>query len=60
MDILSQVISGMTKEQVRYFKMFMAGNGKSSRKDLTLFDYIRKHEGGYDDDKIFRKIFSSS
>jgi hypothetical protein len=57
MDILSQVVSGMTKEQVRYFKMFMAGSGTGSRKDLTLFDYIRKHEGGYDDEKIFRKIY---
>ena len=58
MDVLGQVVTCMSKEQVRYFKMFMrSAAAPENRKDLTLFDFIRRHEAAYDDEKIFRKIY---
>ena len=58
MDVLGQVVTCMSKEQVRYFKMFMRSAAVTeNRKDLTLFDFIRRHEAAYDDEKIFRKIY---
>lgn len=57
MDILNQIINGMNKEQIRYFKLYASRFRSEARKDLALFDYMRKSNDKYDDDKIFNKLY---
>src|SRR5258705_12184761 len=60
MDILNQVIKGMNKEQIRYFKLYASRFTLDGRKDLALFDYIRKSNDKYDEDKIFKKLYDGA
>jgi len=60
MDILNQVIEGMNKEQVRFFKLFISRSREvDERKDAELFDFIRKSGEKYDEDKIHRRLYGS-
>jgi hypothetical protein len=60
MDILNQVISSLSKEEIRYFKIFAKRlNNSDSRKDFSLFDYVRTSNDKYDDDKISRKLYGT-
>ncbi len=57
MNILEDIIVGMNKEQVRYFKLFaMRAASAEGRKDITLFDHIRKHG---DIDKVHSKLYAT-
>src|SRR5882757_10223398 len=59
MDILNQVIEGMNKEQVRFFKLFIArSRDVESRKDAELFDFIRKTGENYDEQKIHKRLYA--
>lgn len=60
MNILQQLVAGMNKEQIRFFKLF-AGRTITAddRKDILLFDYIRKTGEGYSEEKIFNKLYGS-
>lgn len=58
MDILNQIVLGLNKEDIRHYKLMakrMYDNRE--RKDLELFDYIRRVGDKYDDDKISKKLF---
>jgi len=58
MDMLNNVIAVMNKEEVRNFKLWLnSTNASSSRKDILLFDYIRKASDKYDEDLIFGKLY---
>jgi hypothetical protein len=58
MDILNQIITTMNKEEVRHYKLFTSRTQtEGERKDLLLFDYIRKHGEQYDEEKIFHKLY---
>jgi hypothetical protein len=60
MDILNQIINGLNKEQVRFFKMYLSRiETKDDRKDVRLFDYIRKTADRYNDEKIFNALYAS-
>ena len=61
MKILQQLISGMNKEQIRFYKL-LAGRTftPEDRKDILLFDYIRKSGEQYKDEKIFKKLYPTS
>src|SRR6185436_16329204 len=50
----------MNKEQIRYFKLYASRFTSDVRKDLTLFDYIRKSDDKYDDEKIFKKLYDGT
>jgi hypothetical protein len=59
MDILNQVIEGMNKEQVRFFKLFISrSRDVDSRKDAELFDFIRKTGEDYDERKIHKRLYA--
>lgn len=61
MDILNQLISSMTKEEIRFFKLYTGRTGsEEERKDIQLFDYIRDHEENYNEGKIFQKLYGKS
>lgn len=59
MDILHQVISGLTKDELRYFKVYAKRMGDTEgRKDFALLDYMRKKADAYSDDAAARKMYS--
>lgn len=61
MDILNQIIGLMNKEEVRHFKLFSSRTQVNGiRKDLKLFDYIRKTQEEYDEEKIFSQLYDSN
>ncbi len=58
MDILNNIISVMNKEEVRNFKLWLnSTNASDERKDILLYDYIRKAGDKYDEDFIFKKLY---
>jgi hypothetical protein len=59
MEILNCIVSVMNKEEVRHFKLWLnSTNSSDLRKDILLFDYIRKSADKYDEDLIFRKLYN--
>lgn len=60
MDILNQMVLSLSKEDIRHYKL-MAHRmyDKNERKDIELFDYIRRVENKYDEDKIAKKLYPS-
>ncbi|MBL0064464.1 MAG: hypothetical protein IPP38_05480 [Bacteroidetes bacterium] len=60
MDILNSIVAGMSKEQVRYFKVYLSrSHDRDDRLDIRLFDYMRKTGEEYDEEKIFKKLYHS-
>lgn len=60
MEILQQTILSLTKEEVRTFKLWLhSTNTENQRKDVLLFDYIRKSADKYDEEFIHRKLYGS-
>ena len=61
MNILNLVISSLSKEEIRYFKILAQRmEGPADRKDLQLLDHIRKAGDHYDDDRIAQKLYGKS
>lgn len=58
MNILHQVIGLMSKEEVRHFKLYLnQTNDSGARKDIQLFDSIRKNYAAFDEDKFHKKQY---
>lgn len=59
MEILQHLIKDLNKEQVRFFKLYAKriNSDGGDRKDILLFDYIRKSGDEYDQEKIFKKLY---
>jgi hypothetical protein len=61
MDILQNIIGGMSKEEIRNFKLYIYRTEKAGeRKDELLFDFIKKNSNDYDEDKILKKLYDTS
>lgn len=58
MNILNEIIGGMNKEQIRFFKLYASRFTADARKDFVLFDYIRKTGEKYEEEKIFGKLYT--
>jgi hypothetical protein len=60
MDILNSLVNVMSKEEVRNFKLWInSTNASNERKDVMLFDYIRKSGDAYNESYIFKKLYSN-
>jgi len=60
-DILNDIINGMNKEQIRFFKLYASRIYKNeNRKDLILFNYIRKSAANYEEATILERLYNSS
>jgi len=57
MDTVGAIITHLNKEEVRFFKLYHSRMQTGERKDILLFDYIRKNGAEYDEDKIFQKLY---
>lgn len=58
MDILNKIIVLLDKEEQRGFKLFAnRTRGEEDRKDLRLFDYIRKSGDRFNERKILKELY---
>ena len=58
MDTLNQMILGLNKEEIRFFKIYASRiNGGQPRKDLELLDVIRKERELFDEDAASAKLY---
>lgn len=60
MSTLEQVIQLLNKEEVRHLKLFLKRtNPEKDRKDVALFDLLRKSKGKDQDDIIQKKLYGT-
>lgn len=58
MDTLNQMVLGLSKEEIRFFKIYSTRiASKEPRKDIELFDTIRKEREKFDEDATARKLY---
>jgi len=58
MNVLPEIIGLLNKEEARNFKLFAnRTNEAQGRKDILLFDYIKKSYPDFDEEKIFKKLY---
>ena len=58
MDILNQMILGLNKEEIRFYKIYSSRiSSNQPRKDIELFDAIRKERTQFDEDAVARKLY---
>src|SRR5262245_24117271 len=60
MDAVGTIINTLTKEEVRFFKLYHSRMESGERKDILLFDYIRKNGPEYEEDKIVTKLYGDA
>ena len=53
---LDTIIDSLSKEEVRFFKLFLNRTVRKNRKDLDLFDYMRKQKGNYNTKDLLKKL----
>jgi hypothetical protein len=59
LDLLHSYISLLSKEDIRHFKSFLERNADvKTRKDFELFDYILKNGEKYNEEHIFKKLYT--
>ena len=58
MDVFYQIVDGLSKEEIRFFKIFAHRQGSEiERKDIALLDFIRKNPEKNDENKIVQKLY---
>ncbi len=58
MDVLNQMILGLTKEEIRFYKIYSSRiNSNQPRKDIELFDLIKKERESFDEDAATAKLY---
>jgi hypothetical protein len=61
MDIVNQIIASMKKEEIRFFKLLAArSHASEERKDILLFDYIRKKSEKYNENEIQAQLYEKT
>jgi hypothetical protein len=58
MDTLNQMVLGLNKEEIRFFKIYASRiSNKGPRKDIELFDSIKKEREHFDEDATCSKLY---
>jgi len=61
MNILQKIIAILNKEESRFYKLFASRtNSNKERKDVLLFDYIKRHNEDYDESYIAKKLYKNN
>jgi len=61
MDLLNRIVTEMSPEDIRYFKVYATRiTGYEGRKDLQLFDNVRQKKESYNEQKVMHKISGSN
>jgi tetratricopeptide (TPR) repeat protein len=55
-NALDTIVQSLSKEEVRFFKLFLKRTDNKSRKDVDLFDYMRKKKDDFDTKDILKKL----
>ena len=55
-NALDTIVQSLSKEEVRFFKLFLKRTDNKNRKDVDLFDYMRKKKGDFDTKDILKKL----
>ena len=55
-NALDTIVQSLSKEEIRFFKLFLKRTDNKNRKDVDLFDYIRKKKGDFDTKDILKKL----
>ena len=53
---LDQIVKALSKEEVRFFKLFLKRTESKNRKDAKLFDLIRNKKGDYKTDYFLKRL----
>ncbi|MFN8287263.1 MAG: hypothetical protein U0V74_10940 [Chitinophagales bacterium] len=56
MDILNQVVERLTKDELRFLKMYYGNAGPDNRKDMVLVDYVRQSGERFNEEKLIKKL----
>lgn len=58
MDVLRELVSTMSKEEIQAYKLFTKRkNADKERKDIVLFDSIKKGGESYNEDRVARSLY---
>ncbi|MCB0756245.1 MAG: hypothetical protein H6603_07950 [Flavobacteriales bacterium] len=58
MDTLNQMILGLNKEEIRFYKIYSSRiSSNQPRKDIELFDLVRKEREVFDEDAAIAKLY---
>ena len=61
MNILQKIIATLNKEESRFYKLFASRtNSNRERKDVLLFNYIKRHNESYDESYISKKLYKDN
>lgn len=58
MDTLNQMILGLSKEEIRFYKIYSSRIASNApRKDIELFDLIRKERDQFNEDAVANRLY---
>ena len=61
MNLLGSIIPQLKKEEIRHFKLFASrSHAQQARKDLHLFDYIKKQGADYNENEIAAELYGDN
>ena len=55
-NALDTLVAALSKEEVRFFKLFLKRTDNKNRKDVDLFDLMRKRKGDFTTKEILSKL----
>ena len=55
-NALNTIVQSLTKEEVRFFKLFLKRTESKNRKDVDLFDYMKRKKGDFTTKDILKKL----
>jgi tetratricopeptide (TPR) repeat protein len=55
-NALDTIVATLSKEEVRFFKLFLKRTDNKNRKDVDLFDYMKKKKGDFTTKDVLRKL----
>jgi tetratricopeptide (TPR) repeat protein len=55
-NTLDTIVQSLSKEEVRFFKLFLKRTDNKNRKDVDLFDYMKKKKGDFTTKDVLKKL----
>ena len=55
-NALDTIVQSLSKEEVRFFKLFLKRTDNKNRKDVDLFDYMKKKKGDSTTKDVLKKL----
>ncbi len=55
-NALDTIVATLSKEEVRFFKLFLNRTDNKNRKDVDLFDYMKKKKGDFTTKDVLKKL----